>query len=775
MKKTIANSAGNYPRLTRRNNREGMMKSATYFLILTCFFLSVAVQAQTAPAETNDSKQLGPYQVQQSSEFGYRFADVTGSNPMYSTLIDQSQGMRVLDQSLTMRSPQHTGLLFDDLAISSFGWGGDPENVARAHVSKFKDYDLTFLFRRDHNYFDYDLLANPLNPSTSTPSNPVNVSPNAMYNTRRMYDFDLTLMPQSKISIRLGSSHNRSDGPSYSGIHEGTDGLLYQDWNVTDNLYRFGLDAKLLPKTTISYDQFLDYGKNDTDYSLAPFATYPLSNGNPVELGLPWNTAAGAPCAIPLKNGVVNPTCSAYFEYIRNQRVRTHAPTEQLRVVSNYLQRVNLVGQGSYSNMDLSSPYYELFNGLARSGQRQNTYSGPANTKRVDANADLGLTVEITRSIQVSESFRYDNWHMPGTWDSIATSTIGVPVGTPPAVTLLSPLGATTTTDALAATFLGMRTFYSLLQVEYNPSRKIGARVGYKVNDRRIFDADPESIIAPASFVPFQGDTIGVNQQGPVFGVWMRPTDKLRVNIEAEALTTLGCQATCSNADQIFITRISPRQQQNYRGRASYKPVRWADLSGSVNWMEARNGEVDTQAAQHYRNAGAVFSLFPNDRLSIDLSYNYTDALQDAYICYTGTYLAPGMVVNGCPTYNATNATTIALNPNPDWIYSTYSENTHYFNGLVMFKPVKRFTANLGYGLTKTNGSTTILNPLQPLGPVDYTYYQPLGSLSYEMIKDWSVNAYWNYDQYSEGSFVGPTLPRYFHDNRTVLSLKYAF
>jgi len=42
-------------------------------------------------------------------------------------------------------------------------------------------------------------------------------------------------------------------------------------------------------------------------------------------------------------------------------------------------------------------------------------------------------------------------------------------------------------------------------------------------------------------------------------------------------------------------------------------------------------------------------------------------------------------------------------------------------------------------------------------------------------VKDWSLNAYWNYDQYAEGSFVGPTLPRYFHDNRTVLSVKYAF
>ena len=58
--------------------------------------------------------------------------------------------------------------LFDDLTLSSSGWGGDPENITRARVSKYHVYDFTGLFRRDQNYFDYDLLANPLNPPSST-------------------------------------------------------------------------------------------------------------------------------------------------------------------------------------------------------------------------------------------------------------------------------------------------------------------------------------------------------------------------------------------------------------------------------------------------------------------------------------------------------------------------------------------------------------------------------------------------------------------------------
>lgn len=713
---------------------------------------------------------MGDYQVQQSVEFGFRINEITGSVPMYDTLVNQHSGPRLLQQSLSMRAPAGGGNLFDNLTLSSFGWGGDPQNVARLRVSKFRAYDFNVLFRRDRNYFDYDLLANPLNPPTSTPAIPANMSPHSFYNTRRMYDFDLTILPQSRFSFRIGATHNRSNGPSFSSVHEGTDALLFQGWNVTDNLYRFGFDVKVLPQTTISYDQYLDYAKNDTDYSLAPFATFLLANGTPVEFGLPWNTAAGQPCAKPIVNGAANPGCSTFLSYLRNQRVRSTTPTEQLRVVSNAIRRVNVVAQATYANTDLRTPYLELFNGLiTRNGVLQDVVTGPVHTNRVNATADLGVTVEITKSLRVSESLRYDNWHLPGFWNSSETTISAT--GTPP-FTLFTTPGPSVTTSDLISTFLGMRTFRNLIQLEYNPSRHFGVHAGYQLRYRNIFKADPETIDPEIGFEALEGDNIKNNQQGPVFGIWLRPTDKLRINAELETLTTIGCQALCANPDEIFVARISPKQQETYRGRISYKPVAWADVSASINWWEARNGESDTAFKQHNRSAGFSLSLFPNDRLSVDLSYNYNDLLQDAFICYTGSFVAPGRVVNGCPTFDPTD---VGSNPNPNSIYSTYNSNTHYFSGTVMFKPVKKLSANLGYGVIKTDGSTTLLNPLQPLGPLQFTYHQPLASLSYEVVKDWSINAYWNYDQYNEGSFVGPTFPRYFHDNRTVLSFKYAF
>ena len=55
-----------------------------------------------------------------------RFQSRTGSDAMYETLVDLHR-TRILEQSLSMRSQDNHGLLFDNLSINSFGWGGDPE------------------------------------------------------------------------------------------------------------------------------------------------------------------------------------------------------------------------------------------------------------------------------------------------------------------------------------------------------------------------------------------------------------------------------------------------------------------------------------------------------------------------------------------------------------------------------------------------------------------------------------------------------------------------
>ena len=93
----------------------------------------------------------------------------------------------------------------------------------------------------------------------------------------------------------------------------------------------------------------------------------------------------------------------------------------------------------------------------------------------------------------------------------------------------------------------------------------------------------------------------------------------------------------------------------------------------------------------------------------------------------------------------------------------------------IRFRPGKRLTANLGLSITSVDGSIPQFDILQPLGTSQYKYQQPVASPSVDLGHKLAWNTGWNYYQYNEGSFVGPTAPRYFHANSLTESLRYAF
>ena len=95
-----------------------------------------------------------------SVELGGIITQKDGSSAMWATMVNEGTGMRILNQSLEMRTmnPSKTPF-FDTLSTASFGYGGEPNDVSFLKMSKGKLYDFTGSFRRDRNYFDYNLLA----------------------------------------------------------------------------------------------------------------------------------------------------------------------------------------------------------------------------------------------------------------------------------------------------------------------------------------------------------------------------------------------------------------------------------------------------------------------------------------------------------------------------------------------------------------------------------------------------------------------------------------
>ena len=92
-----------------------------------------------------------------------------------------------------------------------------------------------------------------------------------------------------------------------------------------------------------------------------------------------------------------------------------------------------------------------------------------------------------------------------------------------------------------------------------------------------------------------------------------------------------------------------------------------------------------------------------------------------------------------------------------------------------MWRPIKRVTTQVGYTGTFARGDTLILNPISPLGPLDYRYHLPVAGIRVELAPRWSVAGGWNYYGYNEKGEVGPTVPRDFKGNVGTLGVRYAF
>jgi hypothetical protein len=685
---------------------------------------------------------------------------------MFDTLVNLQTGPRILDQTLTMQSVDHQGLLFDNLYLNSVGWGGDPNNYLRLRADKNKWYNLQSSFRRDQYFSDYDLWANPLNPSTSTPSIPIQNSPHSFDTTRRMSDVDLTLLPQSVVSFRLGYSHNNMTGPSYSSIHEGTEASLLQDWNTTMNSYRLGVDFRIAPRTVLSYDQFLDYYKGDTDYQLNPIneALLPTAPVSPVSLGLSFDTANKEPCAVPtgqsslIVNGTLtNVVCSAFSSYARNQRIRTSTPTERISLRSNYFRKLEVIGSFSYSSAVSSTPLDESFSGLiTRTSTLAFTGTGTAAANRISDVADLEATLHLTRHLRLIEKFYFWAYRIPQ-YGNLSEVDSDCPATTPPTpCTLLTPLSATipTTTATITQSSFNQTWTRNQTELAWDFSKKAGARIGYRYGDRDFNHFN--------DFLPGDVDHFVGLEKTALLGLWARPTHGLRLNFDLEH----------TNFNGVFV-RLSPRKEARYRFQTTYTPRSWATVGGSINIRQESNADAQTQYMGHNQNYGLTASLAPRERFGMDLAYNFNSVIQNALICFADTpptgVILP-FVANADNNNCAGNDTANNLMAN-----SYYTNHTNFGMATVRFTAAKRVMANVGYSITSVDGNVPQFNILQPLGTLQYKYQQPVANLSVDIGHKWAFNMGWNYYQYGEGSFVGPTAPRYFHANSLTESLRYAF
>ena len=708
----------------------------------------VLATAWAQTADTPKGEMKDGYLIHQSFDLGGHVTGYSGSEAMYDTLVNLRSGPRILNETLDVRATEKARHpWFDTLFADGTGYGGDPESFSLLRVSKGKVYDFRGMFRRDRQYFDYDLLDNPLVPAGLVSNGytfpQVEDSPHLFNTVRRMTDADLTLFPISKVRIYAGYSQNIMQGPTFGSIHVGTEGLLEQNWRNSTDTWRAGVDWLPLPRTTLSYRETIVHYKGNTNWQLAGLGLQ-LSNSAPVSLG--YDNTSVPSCGnhqVSIVSSTTNPptanaTCNGFLDYTRTSPTRTLYPTEQFRLQSSDIKNVQMNGSVRYTGANTNlADYYESFNGLeTMTGTRAYTVTGSANAKRVNVSADYGLVWQFAPRFSLAEQYDFEAFRIPGTDHYLETSYAGTSMLTPPA----SAGSASTTADTY---FLGQKTDVNTLVMRWKAAPRATFSLGYRYRGRAIAQRNPSAY------------NLTIHQQGALLGADFVPLSSWKIYSNVEL----------AYADGAYV-QTSPRQLEHYQVRSDYRVKSWATISAAFDDLERRDNVTYVNHLDHTRSLAVSAELAPDAHVSMDLSYGYFNFFTQTDECYAITP-APANPVTASPACVA--------NGTPYLSNGYYDAPTQYGSVGFNLAPVKRLKAGLGYRMTAINGMTTAINPRQVPGSLQSQYQSPYAHLAWAMSEGWAMRGDWNYYSYGEGTPIGPTMPRSFRGNIYTLGVHYAF
>jgi len=770
----------------------------------------VAVAQSTAPTtpaasvtDAPEQVQKNGYEIRQTADLGGHLVGVSGSGAMYDTLVNLHSGPRVLGQTFTMHAlPGSKHSLLDSLTAYSNGFGGDPINFAKLNFSKAKLYEFNGTFRRDRQYFDYDLLGNPSIPSgvlipygmaagvptTASLAQPQLMQSPVMFNTvRRMTDTMLTILPLSKVSFRVGYSQNIFQGPSMSpGYNIGKSDLLLQEYQRNSSDDFFGaMDWKPWALTRISFEEQVDHYKANSYFTIAPnqlivqeadgtpaalgnydatSSPYTITSCNTASMGSGYTNATNytilsAPQTVGGRP-IINPACDVITSYLRSQPTRILYPTESLLFQSSSIKNIAMNGDVRYtiSNSHLAH-YYENFQGLD-TAIRSATFTGNTTAQRRMVSMDFGLTWEATKTITLSDQVDFSNLHQPGN----ANITPGITQNTPvtagnETINYAGPLlaganysvsGNPTGTPLYA--YFGQKFLTNNATLSWEATPRATFSLTYRYRTHTIIQT---SGTGPASNI------IGIDENGGIFTAAYRPTSQWNMNGTVEILY----------ADNSFTT-VGPRQTKHYRFHTLYRPRPWATVTGAFNDLERHNNTNNTGVApldgplghvDHSRIGTVGLSLAPNDHYGIDVYYAYSDVYTSTNICYLNGASAtvPGTASttstgapNICPGVFVRGSTTVLSDwgPTKDFMDAP----TQYASVSLNYSPIKKVRTAAGYRISAVSGNQFFADAQQVNGSLQSAYQSPFFNVAWTLHPGLVWRAEYNYYGYGEGGPSGP-------------------
>jgi hypothetical protein len=750
------------------------------------------------------------YTAHHSVDLGGRMTGLSGSQAMYDTMVNLGSGPRVLGESFEMHGiPGAKHPYADSVSAFGSGFGGDPYNFGRLTISKGKVYEFSGIFRRDRQYFDYDLLGNPnIVPSTipigpkSAPTGtlawgPINQSPVLFNTVRRMTDTSLTISPLSPVTYRFAYSHNTFEGPTLSPsyvIAKYNDLLEEYERNSSD-YYTAALDWKPLTGTKLTFEEEIDRYKADSNFTLNPKGFQAQeADGTPADLGnwdseVPYGIGACntgsmgsaytsssnytifSPPQTPGGRPVINPACAVVTSYMRSQPTRITTPTEIFRMQSSSLKNVTMNGDVRYTNATMRLPYYAE-NVLGLSGAvRSIQYNGFAQAHRAVLAADFGFIWQAMKTVSLSDQVDFSNTQQPGYSDLPIATTLSTPGAPNQTITYSGPLiGGNAqalphgVNGFLTYNFFGQQLLTNYLTASWDPSPRTTLSLTYRYGDHKIGQGDPHAGPIPSALADPVNGTVSITENGGIFHAAVRPVNNWDINGSVEI----------SYSDNAF-TAVSPRQLMHYQVHTKYKPVGWATLTGAYNDRERHNNTNNNQASvangdatyygplnhvDHSRVASFGAVLAPSEHASIDLSYSYNDVYSATNICFTSgaTSTLPGAATltnsgtpNICPGIFARGGTGLV-----DFYARDFMDAPTQFGSLALnIVPQDNVKASLGYRASSVNGTRFYNDARDVAGSLVSLYQSPFVNVAYTIHPGLTFKTEYNYFGYNEGGASG--------------------
>jgi len=774
--------------------------------------------ASTAPV-AGETTEHG-FIVHQSADLGGHMANLTGSGAMYNTLVNIQSGPRVLGETFTLRALEtNKHPLFDSLTATSNGFGGDPNNFAKLDFSKGKVYEFSALFRRDRQYFDYDLLGNPSIPAGMTiPYGLVNGVPTAaslawpqvmqspvMFNTvRRMTDTNLTILPLAKVSYHIGYSKNIFQGPTLSpGRSIGKFDALLNEYqrNNTDE-FTGSIDWKPLPLTKITIEEQVNHYKADSYFTLASQDMIAQeADGTPVSIGS-WYSTANNPAASPYTSSscntgsmgssaytnatnytifsapqtpgglpIINPACDVVTSYLRSQPTRVITPTETLRFQSSSIKNIAMAGDLRYTVASYNMPnYYENWTGLdgvaaTKAGVtpaypaqsiRSATFTGYASGQRQVISVDYGITWQATKTLSLADQIDYSSTHQPGRTNISAGITQNTSTDPNQTINYSGALGS-------GSTFTVSGNPNGTEQYGYFGQK-------YVTNNATVsWEASTRATLA----LTYRYKTHTIGEGIPDFGllaVGATPTSSGAITINENAgifnaalrptrLLQMNGTVEIAYDDNAF-TPVAPRQMKRYRFHTTYKPKTWLSVTGAYTDLERHNNTNNTDTP----SVDGPLNHVDHSRTvstSVVASPNEHYSLDVSY-SYSDVYTS----TNACITTATTTSTLPGVDtgvgcPNTAGYFLAkdfMDAPTQYASIAVTYSPNKVIRTAAGYRISAVSGNQLFDDAQQVNGSLQSAYQTPFVNVAWTVHPGLVWRAEYNYFGYGEGGPSGAPL-----------------